>query len=169
MGNTASDQWEGPPDAYTSAQDTNNKRSKLRQSVVSSIHIAKYWDVYSPPPKDSTKAKIGTTLTFLVDFGRQRRISLESHQIKLTPPPTTTTTTNIISDDDDQDDDNILEVNRYLRISKQQDDQSYKTKYLIDVANFEIVSVDDQRKEIIYKSYDNGEEYEGSFIFENYT
>lgn len=47
-------------------------------------------------------------------------------------------------------------MTRYLRISKQQD-ESYKSIYLIDVANFEIVSVDTPKKEVIYKSYDNGE------------
>ena len=53
-----------------------------KQSIVSSITIAKYWDVYSPPPKDLTNAKFGNAFTFLNGIGRQRCAGLESHQIK---------------------------------------------------------------------------------------
>eukprot|EP00551_Chaetoceros_affinis_P012852 CAMPEP_0203670632 /NCGR_PEP_ID=MMETSP0090-20130426/6649_1 /ASSEMBLY_ACC=CAM_ASM_001088 /TAXON_ID=426623 /ORGANISM="Chaetoceros affinis, Strain CCMP159" /LENGTH=818 /DNA_ID=CAMNT_0050535535 /DNA_START=432 /DNA_END=2885 /DNA_ORIENTATION=- len=113
--------WPGPKDAQENAKKQNK-----------SISILNYWDIYAPPPSESTKGKIGSALPFLrdwrthIDFGRYRRISLECH----------------VSLKKSRGSRGRNYKKHFLRISKNSnsnDENGYKTKYLMDVTKFQIM------------------------------
>jgi hypothetical protein len=138
--------WDGPNDAYENSDSIYKTES---------IHISHYWDVYAPPPKESMKAHFAflRPIRGKIDFGRMRRISIETHSIQ-------NKNTQTLSSSKMQ--------RKYLRISKHDNHDIYRTKYLIDVSKCEIVSTFPDEKKVVYKTYENGQEHYGSFLFDDY-
>ncbi len=128
-----------------------------------SITIIKYWDIYAPPPKDSTKGKFGNVFTFLNDnISRQRRLSIEKHVLKKYKYDNSIDTKSKNSPKNNN-------IKHYIRISKDSEqDGNFKTKYLIEVSNFEVLTIHKESKKVHYKTYENGDEHEGSFVFVNH-